>query len=158
MAEVDFGELLLEADESIEAQVEFKPLEPGSYDGEIVSAEGKVFSSGNKGIVLQVTPDETNRKIFHNIVFTDNETSREINVRTLRSLGLDIADLRKSAADPASVLVGKRVRMTLIIDEYNGKKNNKIKFFGGIPGHDYSSDTKESAEAVNSGDAPKRPF
>lgn len=159
MADVDFGDLIQEGDNLIKENVEFKPLEPDVYDGEIVHAEGVVFNSGSKGITLQFTPDETNRKIFHNIVFSDNEQSRAITIRFLRGIGLDIEDLRKGKIGVADALVGKRVRTTLIIEEYNGKLNNKIKYLNPIPGYDYSSDeTVATAKSESTGSGPKKPF
>lgn len=149
MSEVDFSELLKASDNEIEAP-EFGVLEAGIYEGKIVEVEGKVFNSGNKGIALKLQPDNSKRKLFFNLVFSDNDVSRAINVNTLRSLGFDIEDLRTTSVG-VNVLLDLPVKFGVKVKEWEGREVNEVKGLWPVPGVEYkglkSSATKTASAA-----------
>lgn len=155
MATISFADILKDSDIKLAAeQVEFKLIEDGDYECEIISAEAGVSQAGNPKITLTLQLKDSNRKQWYILNFSDNEKSRAITLRTLKSLGLDPAELIASKADPNAVFVGKRVIASITTDEWEGKKKNKVKWVNPVPGVDYTTDL--SAAAVSA--PPASPF
>ncbi len=155
MATISFADILKDSDIKLAAeQVEFKLIEDGDYECEIVSAEAGVSQAGNPKITLTLQLEGSNRKQWYILNFSENEKSRAITLRTLKSLGLDPAELIASKADPNTVFVGKRVVAAIITDEWEGKQKNKVKWINPVPGVDYTTDLSSAAVSA----PPASPF
>lgn len=157
MADRTFADILKDSDIALaEQQVEYKLIEDGNYEAEITEAKLKVSAAGNTYIALTLTLDGSNRKVWYNINFSENEQSRAITLRTLKSIGLDPAALKEAAADPEAVFIGKRVEARIEHHTYEGKDRNNVRWINPIAGVDYTTDLK--AVSASSASAPSSPF
>ena len=141
MANISFAHIMTESDIKLaEEQVEFKLLDAGEYECEIVKAEIGMSKAGNTKITLTLELEGSNRKLWYILNFSDNEKSRAMTMRTLKGIGLDAKDLIASKADPEAVFVGKRVKATVEQSTYEGKTRNNVKWINPISGVDYTTD------------------
>ena len=155
MADVSFADILKESDIKLAAeQVEFKLIEDGDYECEVISAEAGISQAGNPKITLTLQLADSNRKQWYVLNFSENEKSRAITLRTLKSLGLDPAELIASKANPNAVFAGKRVVAAITTDTWEGKTRNKVKWINPVPGVDYTTDLSTAAVSA----PPTSPF
>jgi hypothetical protein len=121
----------------------FGLIEPGKYLAEIQSSkktkkDGTLlldkFGCEYWNIALSIVTEcpYFGRLIFDNIYFEDKPGSKAQKSRTkaiFAALGFDVSG--GPVFNNPEILVGKTAMIEVVIDEYEGKKQNKVKFFGG---------------------------
>lgn len=164
----NWGQLIADAGDA--AQV-YEPLADGIYDLKITGAEHKKSASQKDGynITAEVeTGPFKGRKVFNTFwVSPDSPIAMGIFFRQFAALGLDKAFFDREPSDEQIVaaLQGKRMRATLNTEEYNGKKNNRIRdvqppvgpapaSVGGLPGAPVSVPSPVAAPAPVAPPAP----
>ncbi len=137
MGSYDFGELAKAAPKG------FEPVPAGTYTVECTDAEAKEFSTGSKGVQIEVTIEDPGpskgRKIkFVNIVFKGDNPGTFFG--QLRAFGLgaeffsefgtiDENDLGGIMEEVAEEILGKRAVAPVTQRTYEGKVNNSVGFF-----------------------------
>ena len=108
----------------------FEPWEPGVYDFTIQEARETDSRQGNPMIELRLKimrPDGRERTVFDYLVFTEGMQYR---IRhCFEAIGLDA--LYESGDVSAGGMVGASGRCEIHIEEYNGKRNNKVRNYIG---------------------------
>jgi len=159
MAEMTFADILKASDKQLaDEQVEFTLLEDGDYECVVEDAEAGVSQAGNPKITLTMKVVDTNRKLWFYLNFSDNEKSRGITLRTLKSLGLDPGELLELKVSPRVVFQDMRLIAKVETDEWEGKKRNKVRWINPVAGVNYERDLKATVEAAEKPAAPANPF
>lgn len=104
-------------------------LPAGKYTATVMNSEEKTSKSGNEMIELrlEISGDDIEEGkgpiVYDNLVFTENSAWRIDQFRS--ALGEDIVEGAEVEVEPDDLL-DARVSVTLSVDEYEGKKRNKV--------------------------------
>lgn len=120
-------------DEASANEATFAPLPEGIYPATISEAEEKTSSKGLPMIKMTLDVESGKgkpRKVFHYVTFLpENPGVTNRNLRDIRdSFRIDAKHITDGNVVPFKWM-GAKGMVELIIDEYNGKKNNKVKSF-----------------------------
>jgi hypothetical protein len=130
-------------------------LEPGEYD--FVIAEVFAFETAKTGneylpLKLHIKPEGT---VFDNLVFTDKAKFRIDQL--LKSIGKAPPPGSSVDFDDPSWLVGCKGRCQLVVDEYKGKKKNKVEAYVFTPGTVAGRKVSAATPAPSAKSAPQKP-
>lgn len=144
MGSFDWGELAKSAPKG------FEPIPKGNYNVEVTDGEAKTYSTGNRGVQLEITvedgPQKGKKIKFVNIVFNPENPGTFFG--QLRALGIDAAFFKEYGKideddeealdeimeDVAEEVIGKRAIAPVSQRTYEGRTNNQVGFFKPIKG------------------------
>lgn len=108
----------------------FEPLKAGKYNMEIVGTEFGTNDKGNEYMEVSLRDVDSNRRVWEKVYFTEKAIFK---VRSLLSaVGIDTqpgAEFDLNPQTAGEVLDGTTVGAEVTINEYNGKKSNRVARF-----------------------------
>ncbi len=98
-------------------------VEAGNYAVEVIAAEETVSKHGNEMFELKLRVEPSGAYLYDNLVFTPNAFWK---IDAFRAATGDTVTPEEEVELNADDLVGREGRVRLAVDEYNGKKRNKV--------------------------------
>jgi len=98
-------------------------VEPGDYNVEVLNAEESVSKQGNELIELKLRVEPSGAICFDNLVFTPNAFWK---IDAFRASTGETVKPDENVDVLADDLIGRKGRVRLAVDEYNGRKRNKV--------------------------------
>ena len=98
-------------------------VEPGDYTIEVVNAEESISKSRNEMIELKLRVEPSGAILYDCLVFTPNAFWK---IDAFRAATGETVTPDEDVEINADELIGRTGRVRLIIEEYNGKKRNKV--------------------------------
>lgn len=122
-------------------------VEPGDYNVEVINAEETMSQKGHDMIELKLRIDPSGAIMFDHLVFTPNAFWKIDSFRAATGEKIVPDEEVELLADD---IIGRTGRARLIVEEYNGRKRNKVVAWL----------TPPAAKTANQGGAPDetRPF
>ena len=114
----------------------YSPLPAGRYRVKVLEVEDGYSKAGDPKINMKLAVvDQSDRWVYHTLTFIPKgQPGHGIGVHSLKCFGFSIDKSRVNF--DSDDIVGKEAIADLVIDEYNGKRSNKVRQF------DYIQDTK----------------
>jgi len=112
----------------------YTPLPAGKYRVKVLAVEDGYSKAGDPKLNMKLgIVDQPERWVYHTLTFIPKgQPGHGIAVHSLKCFGFSVDKSRVNF--DSEDMVGKEAMADLIIEEYNGKKTNKVKVF------DYLSD------------------
>lgn len=98
-------------------------VEPGDYTVEVLNAEESVSKQGNELIELKLKVEPSGAILYDNLVFTANAFWK---IDAFRASTGETVTPDEDVEIIADDLIGRTGRARLTVDEYNGRKRNKV--------------------------------
>lgn len=98
-------------------------VEAGDYTVEVLNAEESVSKQGNEMIELKLKAEPSGVIFFDNLVFTENAFWK---IDAFRAATGEAVVPDEDVEITADDLIGRRGRARLIVDEFGGRKRNKV--------------------------------
>ncbi len=98
-------------------------VEPGDYIVEVLNAEESVSKQGNELIELKLKVEPSGAILYDNLVFTPNAFWK---IDAFRASTGETVKPDEDVDVLADDLIGRKGRVRLAVDEYNGRKRNKV--------------------------------
>lgn len=98
-------------------------VEPGDYTVEVLNAEESVSKQGNELIELKLKVEPSGAILYDNLVFTANAFWK---IDAFRASTGETVTPDEDVEIIADDLIGRTGRARLTVEEYNGRKRNKI--------------------------------
>jgi hypothetical protein len=98
-------------------------VEPGEYTVEVVNAEETVSQKGSEMIELKVRAQPSGATFFDHLVFTESAFWK---IDAFRAATGENVTPDQDVEIRADDLIGRTGRARLIVEEFNGRKRNKI--------------------------------
>ena len=99
-------------------------VEPGDYTVEVVGAEESISQkSHNEKIELKLKVEPSGAILYDNLVFTANAFWK---IDAFRAATGETVAPDEDVEIVADDLIGRKGRARLVVEEYNGKKHNKV--------------------------------
>ena len=99
-------------------------VEPGDYTVEVVGAEESISQkSHNEKIELKLKVEPSGAILYDNLVFTANAFWK---IDAFRAATGETVAPDEDVEIVADDLIGRKGRVRLVVEEYNGKKHNKV--------------------------------
>jgi len=98
-------------------------VEPGDYTVEVLNAEESVSKQGNELIELKLKVEPSGAILYDNLVFTANAFWK---IDAFRASTGETVTPDEDVEIIADDLIGRTGRARLVVEEYNGRKRNKI--------------------------------
>jgi len=114
----------------------YSPLPAGRYRVKVLEVEDGYSKAGDPKVNMKLgVVDQQDRWVFHTLTFIPKgQPGHGIAVHSLKCFGFAIDKSRVNF--DSEDLVGKEAMADIIIEEYNGKRSNKVRQF------DYLQDTQ----------------
>ena len=125
----------------------------GDYSVEILNAEESISKQGNDMIELKLKIEPSGALCFDNLVFTPNAFWKIDAFRA--STGEKVLPDEEVTID-CDALIGRTGRARLVVEEYNGRKRNKVT--GWIVPSPVASNQTQAASTTEGGDDDNIPF
>jgi len=111
----------------------FTPLPPGRYRVKVLAVQDGYTKAGDPKLNMKLgVVDHQNRWVYHTLTFIPKGASGHgMAVHSLKCFGFSI-DKSRVNFDSADI-IGKEAMADLIIEEYEGRRSNKVKMFDYIP-------------------------
>ena len=135
---VNFNDLLKAADDA-----GFSVVPANDYDAEVATAEAKTTSSGKNQIAVRfkiTSGPQAGKSVFNNFVISpDNANALGFFFRHMAAMGLEREYFAANPplAQAAAALVGRKVTITVSVEQWNGQDRNRVnavKKAGGVTG------------------------
>lgn len=98
-------------------------VEPGDYTLEVLNAEESVSKQGNELIELKLKVEPSGAILYDNLVFTENAFWK---IDAFRAATGEVITPDEEVDVIADDLIGRKGRARLMVEEYNGRKRNKV--------------------------------
>ena len=98
-------------------------VEPGEYTIEIINAEESISKKGNPMIELKLRIQPGGTICFDNLVFAETAFWK---IDTFRLATGEVITPDEEVDIEPDDLIGRTARVRLLVDEYNGRKRNKV--------------------------------
>jgi hypothetical protein len=98
-------------------------VEPGEYTIEIINAEESISKKGNPMIELKLRIQPSGTICFDNLVFAETAFWK---IDTFRLATGEVITPDEEVDIEPDDLIGRTARVRLLVDEYNGRKRNKV--------------------------------
>jgi hypothetical protein len=98
-------------------------VEPGDYTVEVLNAEESVSKQGNELIELKLKVEPSGAILYDNLVFTANAFWK---IDAFRASTGETVTPDEDVEIIADDLIGRTGRARLTVEEYNGRKRNKV--------------------------------
>jgi len=111
----------------------YSPLPAGKYRVKVLEVEDGYSKAGDPKLNMKLAVvDQSDRWVYHTLTFIPKgQPGHGIAVHSLKCFGFSIDKSRVNF--DSDDIVGKEAMADLIIEEYNGKRSNKVKVFEYIP-------------------------
>jgi len=124
---VNFNDLLKAADDA-----GFSVVPANDYDAEVATAEAKTTSSGKNQIAVRfkiTSGPQAGKSVFNNFVISpDNANALGFFFRHMAAMGLEREYFAANPplAQAAAALVGRKVTITVSVEQWNGQDRNRV--------------------------------
>ena len=98
-------------------------VESGDYTVEVINAEESISKSRNEMIELKLKVEPSGAILYDNLVFTPNAFWK---IDAFRAATGETVTPNEDVEINADDLIGRTGRARLIVEEYNGRKRNKV--------------------------------
>ena len=98
-------------------------VEPGEYEIEVINAEDAVSQKGSEMIELKLRVEPSGAVFFDHLVFTEKSFWK---IDAFRAATGENVTANQDVEIHADDLIGRKGRAKLIVEEFNGRKRNKV--------------------------------
>lgn len=98
-------------------------IEPGDYPVEVINAEETLSQKGHEMIELKLRVEPAGAIVFDHLVFTPNAFWK---IDAFRAATGETVTPDQDVEIVADELIGRTGRVRLVVEEYKGRKRNKV--------------------------------